>query len=184
MNLGARTHFSTTDELVSFWASQPAEKRCSVTVLHRQSRPTGNETVPHPSDVSVFVRWVGRHEPGRPYSFLNNLQTCFFLGLHRLRKNSCPEGDGGFNPRIKPANKWGFSPGRTLSANFTPNPAFFRSLFSPRLLKSPTHKTGRRPVPSQERFCHAAYGSGLRCGFPAHARFHCAPTGGYYLQTG
>jgi hypothetical protein len=24
------------------------------------------------------------------------------LGLHRPRKNSCPEGGGGFNPRIKP----------------------------------------------------------------------------------
>jgi len=28
-------------------------------VLHRRCRPAGDETVPHPSDVFVFVRWVG-----------------------------------------------------------------------------------------------------------------------------
>jgi hypothetical protein len=31
----------------------------SFLVIHRLRRPRGNEAVPHPSDVLVFVRWVG-----------------------------------------------------------------------------------------------------------------------------
>ena len=52
-------------------------------VPQRRCRPTGNETVPHPSDVLVFVRWVGvRRTPLRRLVLLN-LHFCFLLaGCH------------------------------------------------------------------------------------------------------
>ena len=42
-----------------------------------------------------------------------------------------PEGDRGFNPRVRPIESTGFSPGGRFSGISPENQAFFRSLFSP-----------------------------------------------------
>jgi hypothetical protein len=54
-----------------------------VSVVHRLRRPAGNETVPHPSDVLVFVRWVGVDGTPMTTPCFVELQTCFLLG-HNL----------------------------------------------------------------------------------------------------
>ena len=54
-------------------------KACPFSVPHRRHRPAGDETVPHPSDVFVLVRWVGVRRT--PCTFvLLYLHFCFFLG--------------------------------------------------------------------------------------------------------
>ena len=59
------------------------------------------------------------------------------MGLHRLRKNSCCHAVLKWHDFSRASNcrkiNAGFSPGGMLFATFSPNPGFFRSLFTPKV---------------------------------------------------
>jgi monoterpene epsilon-lactone hydrolase len=60
---------------------QSMPRHAAFLVVHRLRRPTEGETVPHPSDVFVFVRWVGVRRTPRRRLVLFSLHFCFFLVL-------------------------------------------------------------------------------------------------------
>ena len=64
-----------------------------VTLPHRRSRPTGNETVPHRGTLWVgasFCSIGGRATTLKPSCVFNNLRSCFFLGMSRHPERTGP----------------------------------------------------------------------------------------------